>query len=309
MSARADAENQNSLSETLRALPLLDDLFLAMQALNIELIDDHLDELEADLLREYVETERTPTESALFVSALSQMWIFALYELLRTWRQRAQEILKWGKALAPLEGEEREAALARKRAEVERRAVEARDANARWRLFERAEDDIFVSELRSAINSTELTFHRVEAVRVTLAKHEIPRSSNRAYAAVAGYARIDTTTGSMQWSIELGRNETELISRRDLADELLALANQNDRILPFAIQEKVAPLERQGYGLNRVIAVLRDGTEVPGVRVLWATEVVGVDGHHHIPFQLGDIVDVRSDPSPEPDHADPAVPF
>jgi hypothetical protein len=31
----------------------------------------------------------------MFVSAQSQMWIFALYELLRTWRQRIRTLRSW----------------------------------------------------------------------------------------------------------------------------------------------------------------------------------------------------------------------
>ena len=299
---------RTTLSETLRELPLLDDLFLAMQALNIELVDDHLKELETDLLRKYIELERTPTADALFVSALSQMWVFAVYELLRTWRERAREIINWAQSFGRIQAEQREDAIARKRAEIERRAAEAGDVETRWQLFERATDEAFVSDLRSALDRAEVIFHRVEAVRVTLAKHEIPRSG-RAYATAAGYARIDTTTGSMQWSIELGRNETELTSRRELADQLRTLGEPNERILPVAVQEKVATMKREGYGLNRVTAVLADGGEVPGVRVLWATEVVGVDGEHGIPFQVADVVDVRPNPRPEPDEGDAAAPF
>jgi hypothetical protein len=114
------------------------------------------------------------------------------------------------------------------------------------------------------------------------------------------------SNGSMQWQLELGRNEIEVVSRRGLADALRALVKQNDRILPVAMQEKVATLEREGYGLNRVVAVLDDGTEVPGVRVLWATEVVAVDGHERIPFDVGS-VDVRPDswPEHEPDETEP----
>lgn len=297
--AADDAADSASLSETLRSLPLLDDLFLAMQTLNIELVDDHIEDLETELLREYIEMERTPIANALFVSALSQMWVFAVYELLRTWRQRAQEIIEWDQTLRPLEGREQEEARRRKRAEVERRTAEARDAETRWQLFERASDEGFVDDLRAALNMVELTFRRIEAARVTLAKHEIPKSK-RVYAAAAGYGRIDATTGSIQWSIDLGRNETELVSRRDLADALRGLADPNQRILPLAVQVKVAAFERQGYGFNRVIAVLRDGTEVSGVRVLWATEVVGVDGQMGIPFAVEDVIDARPDPNPEP---------
>jgi hypothetical protein len=46
---------------------------------------------------------------------------------------------------------------------------------------------------------------------------------------------------------------------------------------------------------------LRSTTEpsFPGVRVLWATEVVGVGGHDRLPFDVARIVDVRADPEPE----------
>jgi len=60
---------------------------------NIDLVDGHLEELEAELLQEYMANDRPPLPSMMFVSALSQMWVFAAYELLRTWRQRAREIM------------------------------------------------------------------------------------------------------------------------------------------------------------------------------------------------------------------------
>jgi hypothetical protein len=269
-------------------------------------VDDFLEGQEAQLLRDYVETDRTPIPAALFLSALSQMWVFAAYELLRIWRQRVQEIIKWAKKLETLDGGERQAAVAQKRQEIERRASEAREADLRWQLFERADDARFVDELRSAVNRSELVFHAVEAVRVTLAKHEVPRREG-AYAAAPGYARIDMSNGSMRWQLELGRNEIEIVSRRGLADALRALAKQNHRLLPARVQEKVATLERDGYGLNRVVAILDYGTEVPGVRVLWATEVVAVEAYERIPFDVETVVDVRADPraKDDPDDTEP----
>lgn len=92
-----DRDDEVELHEVLRGLPLLDDLFLGMQAMNVDLVGGYLDELEGRLLEEYVELERTPFQSAMFVSALSQMWVFAVYELLRTWRQRVVEVLRWAR--------------------------------------------------------------------------------------------------------------------------------------------------------------------------------------------------------------------
>lgn len=303
-----ERDHDVQLQEVLRGLPLLDEVFLGMQAMNVHVVDAYLEQLEAELLQEYIERERTPFESAMFVSALSQMWVFAIYELLRTWRQRLREVLRWAERLSDLGDDEREAAVAAKREEIERRASEARDADVRWQVFERAEDPEFVEALRSALNRTELAFRAVEAVRMTLAKHEVPRQDG-VYAGAAGYGRIDMENGSIYWQLDLGRDEVAVFSRRALADALRRVSRPNDRILPVPIQERVAAMEgRQSYGINRVAVSLDNGNEQEGVRVAWATEVVGVDGHEGIPFEVARIVDVRPDPAREDEYVD-AAPF
>jgi hypothetical protein len=81
-----------NLAWALQSLPLFDDVFLSMQALNLGVVHEFLLQIESELLRELVELEHTPPNT-IFVSALSQLWVFGLYELLRTWRQRAREVL------------------------------------------------------------------------------------------------------------------------------------------------------------------------------------------------------------------------
>lgn len=66
----------NLIQRYFRQLPLFDDMYLGMQAINISVVDQFITEIEYDLLREYIEIEKTPAESALFVSAQSQMWVF-----------------------------------------------------------------------------------------------------------------------------------------------------------------------------------------------------------------------------------------
>lgn len=81
--------DQGLLPNALRKLTLLgDDPFLSMQATNIGLVDAFLNILESRLMRERFAQDGTPLDTA-FVLAQSQMWIFATYELLRTWKQRA----------------------------------------------------------------------------------------------------------------------------------------------------------------------------------------------------------------------------
>lgn len=78
-----------------RNISLFDDMFLNMQAMNIAVVDRFITQIEYDLLRKYFGIVRTPTDSAVFVSAQSQMWIFAVYELLRTWWARVIKLMKW----------------------------------------------------------------------------------------------------------------------------------------------------------------------------------------------------------------------
>ena len=73
----------------MKGLPFFeDDLYLGMQAMNVGVVDSVVTEYEYALLREWFEIERTPTEMALAVSAMSQMWVYGLYEVLRMWRDR-----------------------------------------------------------------------------------------------------------------------------------------------------------------------------------------------------------------------------
>ena len=73
----------------MKCLPFFeDDLYLGMQAMNVGIVDSVVTEYEYALLREWFEIERTPTETAMAVSAMSQMWVYGLYEVLRMWRDR-----------------------------------------------------------------------------------------------------------------------------------------------------------------------------------------------------------------------------
>ena len=57
------------------------DLFLRLQATNLAVVDHFITELERRALAKLVDEERTPIEDVTFLSAQSQMWIFAVYEL------------------------------------------------------------------------------------------------------------------------------------------------------------------------------------------------------------------------------------
>ena len=97
-----DAIAQSELREALCGLTLFgSDPNFRSQAFNVALVDEFVMKLELDLLRQQFREERTPIPEAMFVSAQSQMWIFAAYELMRTWRQRAKDMIKWANKWRP----------------------------------------------------------------------------------------------------------------------------------------------------------------------------------------------------------------
>ena len=288
------------ITDALQNLPMFDDLFLKMQAMNLEIVDSYIEDLEMDLLREYIEIERTPVQSALFVSALSQLWVFGLYELLRTWRQRAAEVLKFAAEVDQLAGPKREESIAKQKERIANASEAALDRMYYWEPFERiVEDPKYKDGLRGAFDQTETLFRRIEALRISLAKHEVPKSKG-AFAMAPGYGRIDMSTGSIYWQIVLQGNQVDLVSRRTLADECRRIGeDHSDRILPAHIQEKVLQLPREAYGITRVAVKLEDGSEFPEVIVSWGKEVVWVKGKHsRIPFNAAKVVEVRSVPAP-----------
>jgi hypothetical protein len=192
-----------SFDELLWNLPLFDDLFLSMQGQNVMLVDFYLRDLEGDLLRELIDLERTPFPATLVVSALSQMWIFAVYELLRTWRQRIKDL----KRDAQRQGAPR--------------AAQSRHAGMYYekQLAYLQKKPTFAKELDKAMSRTEPLFRRIEALRMNLAKHEVPKMQG-VPAMAPGYGRIDGMNGSISWQVDLGNNLVDLVSRRSLADQL-----------------------------------------------------------------------------------------
>ncbi len=70
-----------------------DDLYLGMQVMNVGIVDQIITQQEYVLLNEYNLIEKIP-DNTMAVSALSQMWIYSLYEVLRMWRERKCEFEK-----------------------------------------------------------------------------------------------------------------------------------------------------------------------------------------------------------------------
>ncbi len=157
---------------------------------------------------------------ALFVSALSQMWIFATYELLRTWRQFVRD-LKKASAKPPNDLSDGDQWFDHHEAEVFFRREATRLQS----------DPNFAAMLDEAFNNVEPLFRRIERLRMNLAKHEIPKKKGDKAGKLSiapGYGRIDETDGSIYWFVDLGDvcidgktyREQDQVSRRSIADSL-----------------------------------------------------------------------------------------
>lgn len=199
-----------------RTLSLLQkDTYLRMQAFNLQIIDEWTTQLEYQVLRELQESERTPHET-FFLNAQSQMWIMAVYEVLRTWRQRVrkvQELVRNGSI-------EQEIERLRKETDYFHPGVESR-----IRLLEFAAKDAGVADqIDRDIKRVHIPFRRIEAVRINLAKHEI-RGKKDSIANMPGYGRINMWCGSLDYELSVGRYVLGTISRRDVAESIRALVD------------------------------------------------------------------------------------
>ncbi|MDE2881407.1 MAG: hypothetical protein OXP70_06105 [Acidobacteriota bacterium] len=211
----ASSVDARALRAALCDLTLLgDDPFLSMQALNLAMVDAWLTPLEEELLRKLIREDRTPALEALFISAQSQMWIFAVYELLRAWRQRAMNMRKWARngglkqKLAALRQDRGFVHVGREiRASQIERILEEPDA---------------IDVIHGDLKRTHIPFTRLEAIRVSLAKHEVRRKKN-SVALHPGYGRINPQCGALDYEIEVGGSSLGTINRRDIAEDMRAL--------------------------------------------------------------------------------------
>jgi len=207
----------SALRDVLGRLELFgDDLFLRQQAFSLSAVDQFITGLEYDVLRKLNEEEHTPVPEALFLSAQSQMWIFAVYEMIRTWRQRAKNIIKWSENGG---------------LELKRQALEKEIGYQHFGRKMRAEqikrvlaDPSIIDRIRADLRSIHIPFSRIEAIRISIAKHEVGGHPN-SVALRPGYGRINQWCGSLDYEFENGVYSMGYISRRDIADELRALAS------------------------------------------------------------------------------------
>ncbi len=198
------------LGASLRRLELLqDDLFMTVQSSHLDIVDQFLLDVEATVLRKLREQERTPAE-AHFLAAQSEMWIFAAYELIRTWTQRAKDFVK----LADNGGFPSK--ITALRAIDDGYEHSGREMRIR-QLEEAAANPTIIARLRKQLAVLYMPFTMLEHLRVAIAKHEVS-GKGKSIALFPGHGRINRWCGSLDYELENGKFVLCEMSRRDVAD-------------------------------------------------------------------------------------------
>lgn len=205
-----------AIRSALSSLTLFDDPNLRNQAFNLAIVDVFCMQLESQLLKKQFHDERTPLPDVVFLSAQSQMWIFAAYELMRTWRQRAKDILK----LHENGGLEAKLAHLTRRTSYEHMGRIIRAGQIERVLAHPGAID----RIRYDVRRTHMLFARMEAIRVSIAKHEV-RGHKNSVANMPTIGVINRWCGSLDFELEHEQNIFGTLSRRDIAEDIRAIPN------------------------------------------------------------------------------------
>ena len=87
------------------------------------------------------------------------------------------------------------------------------------------EDPGQLASVRSALERVRTLFERLENLRVTLAKHEIPKK-NGVPTLAPGYARQDMTDGSLIWPVYLADKSMDLVSRTAIVQGIIGFSQR-----------------------------------------------------------------------------------
>lgn len=189
-----------------------DDLFLGMQAMNVGIVDSIITQQEYSLLREWIEIERTPGGSAMAVSALSQMWIYGLYEVLRLWRDRRYQFIK----LFENGGVDLKIS-----SMPEDEPVNPTIETRKKQLLRFKQDTCYRDRIEKTWANIEPVYRMAELYRINLAKHAAP-GKDAVIPRSPGYGRINRWCGSLDNELVDKDGHYVTMNRRDIAEGLRA---------------------------------------------------------------------------------------
>ena len=201
----------------MKRLPFFeDDTYLGMQAMNVGIVDAVLTSQEYVLLRRLFDEERTPADLAYTISALSQMWIFGAYEVVRMWRDRRYEFRK----LADAGGIESK--LGHFESDEELNATLRIRKNQLTRFRDKAS---YRKRIEETWERLEPAYRMIELFRMNLAKHAAP-GKDGVMPRAPGYGRINRWCGSMDYELVDKEGHYQTMNRRDIANALRATVKE-----------------------------------------------------------------------------------
>lgn len=193
-----------------------DNMFLRTQALNLAVVDKFIMELEVSTLRKSFREEGVIFEDSLFLSAQTQMWIFAAYELLRTWRARVKKIVQLS----------RTGGIDSKIAALDAGKKHAPVGNIIYveQLNKAKTDPSLLSQIENDLDITHITYSMLSYVRMALAKHEMQGSKYGRPSGSSTMGRANRYTGSVDYELTDGPSIWGYVSRRDIAEGMRGFA-------------------------------------------------------------------------------------
>lgn len=206
-----------------RSIPLCDDVWLGMQAQHIAAVDIAIIRpLELHTARALFNEEGI-ADLMMALNGVSQMWLFALYEFLRTWRQRAKQVLQHADQYSRTK-------LAKQASFLEKVIADAKGKEKHIysgpsfysEHISRIADRSFVDEVKGYYEKTDGFFSAIEQLRMNLAKHEVPRTKGM-ISEMPGYSRIDHVSGTLYWHYTGEHGGLEKFDRREAANFFLGI--------------------------------------------------------------------------------------
>jgi hypothetical protein len=202
-------------------IPLCDDTWLGMQAQHIAAVEiGIIRPLELHTART-IFAEEPYADVMMALNGVSQMWLFSLYEFLRTWRQRATQLLQLADQYAKTLPRKQKAFLEKTIADAKAKEKHIfSGASFYSEHVSRITDPAFVDAIKAYYEKMDGWFSFIEELRMNLAKHEVPKKHGMV-AEMPGYARIDLVRGTLYWQFIDAQGGLQKLDRREAANFFL----------------------------------------------------------------------------------------
>jgi hypothetical protein len=227
-----DGEPEDNFSETdvpkdfsviswFMTIPLCDDVWLGMQAQHIAAVEIAIIRpLELHTARK-IFNEEGYLDVMMALNGVSQMWLFALYEFWRTWRQRAKQLLQLADQYTKTKPAKQKAFLEKTLADAKGKEKHIFSEHSFYsHHISKIADADFVASIKAYYDKTDGWFGFIEELRMNLAKHEVPKARGM-IAEMPGYARMDQVTGTLYWQFIDTQGGLQKLDRREAANFLL----------------------------------------------------------------------------------------